>query len=63
MFLPMETFLGIDQSTALLITAIVAAAATFGSMALVLFFTFIPYVSEEWATELGSAIDRFTDNE
>lgn len=50
---PLQTFLGFEQETLLLVTGIIAAIVTFGSMVLVLFFTFAPYVSEGWRSELG----------
>ena len=60
MFVPAETFLGLDASIVLLATAILAAIGTFGSMLIILFLTFAPYVSERWDNELGAAVERVT---
>lgn len=46
-------FLGLEYGMVLVTTGAVAAIATAAAMFAILFFTFAPHVSPQWAAQLG----------
>lgn len=57
------TAFGLPYDTVLLVTTLVAAAATAVAMLAIVFFAWAPYVSGDWATQFGVVIGEDDDED